>query len=89
MYFCDAGSGRAAELAARTGGEAVDSLAELAEVSDAILLAVKPASLETAATQLGGRGDAIASVLAGCVRSFPACRSCGRCRRSRRRSSGG
>jgi pyrroline-5-carboxylate reductase len=65
MFFCDAGSGRAAELAARTGGEAVDSLAELAELSDAILLAVKPASLETAATQLGGQGDAIASVLAG------------------------
>jgi pyrroline-5-carboxylate reductase len=64
MLFCDAGSGRAAELAARTGGEAVESLAELAERADAIVLAVKPGSLETAARQLGGRGDAIASVLA-------------------------
>jgi pyrroline-5-carboxylate reductase len=64
MLFSDAGSGRAVELAERTGGEAVDSLAELAERSDAVLLAVKPSSLETAATQLGGRGDAIASVLA-------------------------
>ena len=36
MLFCDAGSGRAAELAERTGGEAVDSLAELAERSDAV-----------------------------------------------------
>jgi pyrroline-5-carboxylate reductase len=64
MLFSDAGSGRAAELAARTGGEAVDTLAELAERSDAVLLAVKPGSLEAAAHQLGGRGDAIASVLA-------------------------
>ena len=63
MLFCDAGSGRAAELAERTGGEAVETLAELAERSDAVLLAVKPGSLEAAARQLGGQGDAIASVL--------------------------
>jgi len=64
MLFTDAGSGRAAELAERTGGEVVDSLAELGERSDAVLLAVKPASLEAAAHQLMGKGDAIASVLA-------------------------
>ncbi len=64
MLFCDTGSGRAAELAERARGEVVESLAELAERSDAVLLAVKPASLETAARQLGGQGDAIASVLA-------------------------
>ena len=58
------GLGRAAELAQRTRGEAVDSLAELAERSDAVVLAVKPGSLEIAAQQLGGRGDAIVSVLA-------------------------
>jgi pyrroline-5-carboxylate reductase len=63
MYFADAGSGRAGALAEETGGEAVDTLGELALRSDAILLAVKPASLERAADQLGGAGDAIASVL--------------------------
>jgi pyrroline-5-carboxylate reductase len=64
MLFADSGSGRAAELAQRTRGEAVDSLAELAERSDAVILAMKPGSLEIAAQQLGGRGDAIVSVLA-------------------------
>jgi pyrroline-5-carboxylate reductase len=64
MLFSDAGSGRAAELAERTGGEAVDTLAELGERSDAVLLAMKPGSLEAAAHQLKGTGDAIASVLA-------------------------
>jgi pyrroline-5-carboxylate reductase len=64
MLFCDAGSGRAARLAAEVGGEAVDSLAELALRSDAVVLAMKPSGLETAAEQLGGAGDAIASVLA-------------------------
>jgi pyrroline-5-carboxylate reductase len=64
MLFSDAGSGRARTLAERTGGEAVDSLAELALRSDAVILAVKPAALEHAAEQLGGAGDAIASVLA-------------------------
>jgi pyrroline-5-carboxylate reductase len=63
MYFADAGSGRAAKLAEETGGEALETLGELALRSDAILLAVKPASLERAAEQLGGAGDAIASVL--------------------------
>jgi pyrroline-5-carboxylate reductase len=64
MIFSDAGSGRAAALAEETGGEAVDSLAELALRSDAVILAVKPVALESAAEQLGGAGDAIASVLA-------------------------
>ena len=63
MLFADAGSGRAASLADEVGGEAVESLGELALRSDAILLAVKPAALERAAEQLGGAGDAIASVL--------------------------
>ena len=54
MLFCDAGSGRAAALAARTGGEAVDSLAELARASDAVILAMKPGAVETAAEMLGG-----------------------------------
>ena len=64
MFFADAGSGRAAKLAEQLGGTAVESLAELALQADAVVLAMKPAALETAAEQLGGAGDAIASVLA-------------------------
>jgi len=63
MLFCDSGSGRAAALAEQTGGEAVDSLAELALRSDAVLLAVKPGALETVAELLGGESKAIVSVL--------------------------
>jgi pyrroline-5-carboxylate reductase len=64
MFFADAGSGRANELAERVGGTAVGSLTELALQADAVVLAMKPAGLERAAEQLGGAGDAIASVLA-------------------------
>jgi len=63
MLFCDAGSGRAAELASRVGGEALDSLAELALRSDAVVLAMKPGGLETVAELLGGESKAIVSVL--------------------------
>jgi pyrroline-5-carboxylate reductase len=63
MLFSDAGSGRAATLAAATGGEAVDSLRELAQRSDAVVLAMKPSALETAAEMLGGEAKAIVSVL--------------------------
>lgn len=63
MLFCDAGSGRAAALAEQTGGEAAGSLAELARGSDAIVLAVKPAALETAAGLLAGEAKAVVSVL--------------------------
>lgn len=63
MLFCDSGSGRAAALAAETGGEAVSSLAELGLRSDAVVLAVKPGALEIVAEQLGGSADAVLSVL--------------------------
>src|SRR6476660_7674265 len=53
MLFSDSGSGRAAELAAELGGEAVGSNAELAERSDVVVLAVKPAKLDEAARDLG------------------------------------
>ena len=54
MLFTDSGSGRAAELAAELGGEAVASNPELAERADVVVLAVKPAKLAEAATELGG-----------------------------------
>lgn len=53
MLFTDGGSGRAGELAAELGGEAVASNRELAERADVIVLAVKPAKLADAATELG------------------------------------
>lgn len=52
MLFTDSGSGRAAELAAELGGEAVDSNAELAGRADVVVLAVKPAKLEEVAAEL-------------------------------------
>jgi pyrroline-5-carboxylate reductase len=53
MLFTDSGSGRAAELAAELGGEAVASNRELAERADVVVLAVKPAKLAEAAAELG------------------------------------
>ena len=57
------GLGRAARLAAETGGEAVDSLRDLALGSDAVVLAMKPGALDTAAEMLEGEAKAIVSVL--------------------------
>jgi pyrroline-5-carboxylate reductase len=54
MLFTDSGSGRAAELAAELGGEAVASNRELAARADVVVLAVKPAKLAAAAAELGG-----------------------------------
>jgi pyrroline-5-carboxylate reductase len=53
MLFTDSGSGRAAELAAEVGGEALESNAELAQRADVVVLAVKPANLEEVAGKLG------------------------------------
>jgi pyrroline-5-carboxylate reductase len=63
MLFCDNGSGRADKLAARTGGEAVSTLKELALRSDAVLLAVKPNALEIVVEKLDHEARAVASVL--------------------------
>jgi len=54
LLFSDAGSGRAGELAAELGGEAVATNRELAEQADAVVLAVKPARLREVAEALGG-----------------------------------
>lgn len=61
MLFSDSGSGRAAELAAELGGEAVPN-AELAERADLLVLAVKPAMLDDVAAELGG-ASAVISLL--------------------------
>ena len=54
MLFTDSGSGRARELAAELGGEAVASNAELAERAEVVVLAVKPAKLDEVAEELAG-----------------------------------
>ena len=63
MLFADSGSGRAELLADEVGGVRAGSLEELADGSDLIVLAVKPAALESVAGAIDGRADAIASVL--------------------------
>lgn len=62
MLFADSGSGRAAELAAELGGEAVGSNAELAERADVVVLAVKPAKLADVAGELAA-AEAVVSLL--------------------------
>jgi pyrroline-5-carboxylate reductase len=60
----DSGSGRARELAGLTGGEAVASNRELAERSDVVVLAHKPAQLGAVAEQIGGAAKLVVSILA-------------------------
>ena len=63
MLFADSGSGRAELLAGEVGGTHAGSLEELADGSDLIVLAVKPAALEDVAGIIDGRSEAVASVL--------------------------
>jgi len=53
LLFTDSGSGRATELATELGGEAVGN-GELAERADLVVLAVKPAALDSVASELAG-----------------------------------
>lgn len=63
MLFTDSGSGRAAELATELGGERVAALERLADRSDVVFLAVKPAALDAVGPRLADRGCAVVSVL--------------------------
>jgi pyrroline-5-carboxylate reductase len=60
----DSGSGRARELAALVGGEAVGSNRELAERADVVVLAHKPPQLEAVANEIGGAAKVVVSILA-------------------------
>src|SRR5215211_5446483 len=60
----DSGSGRAQELAALVGGQAVASNRELAERADLVVLAHKPAQLDTVAREIAGAAKAVVSILA-------------------------
>jgi pyrroline-5-carboxylate reductase len=60
----DSGSGRARALADELGGEAVGSNRELAERSDVLILAHKPAQLAEVAWEAAGAAKAVVSLLA-------------------------
>jgi pyrroline-5-carboxylate reductase len=62
MLFSDAGSGRAAALAAELGGETAGN-EEIAARADFVVVAVKPAKLDDVAPQLGAAAE-IVSILA-------------------------
>jgi pyrroline-5-carboxylate reductase len=63
--FTDAGSGRAAALAAAVGGEAVRSNEELGQRAQLVVLAHKPAQLEAIAGEVGAAPAIILSLLGG------------------------
>jgi pyrroline-5-carboxylate reductase len=60
----DAGSGRAAALAAELGGEALASNRELAERADVVVLAHKPAQLAAVAAEAAPAAKVVVSLLA-------------------------
>jgi pyrroline-5-carboxylate reductase len=64
MLCTDAGSGRAAALAAEVGGEALRSNRELAERADVVILAHKPAQLGAVAAEAAGAARVVVSLLA-------------------------
>lgn len=64
MLFCDVDAARAEALAQQVEGETRASLRELADDSDVVVLAVKPAALAAVAEELEGRAPALLSVLA-------------------------
>ncbi|MFN8162106.1 MAG: pyrroline-5-carboxylate reductase dimerization domain-containing protein [Solirubrobacterales bacterium] len=76
MLFTDSGSGRAGELAAEVGGEAVVSNRELAGRCDLAVLAVKPAALEQVAAEAGAAPAVLsllgATTLRRVAEAFPA-----------------
>lgn len=62
----DGGSGRARELAAELGGEALESNVDVARRSDVLVLCHKPAQLSEVAAEIAGHvNGAVASVLGG------------------------
>jgi pyrroline-5-carboxylate reductase len=63
LLFAYSGCGRAQALAEELGGRRVSSLEDLADGSELVILAVKPAALGEVAPQIAGRADAVVSVL--------------------------
>src|SRR4051812_34779716 len=65
VLVSDLDAERAHALVAETGGEALATNAEVAERSDLVVLCHKPPQLEAVAEGIGGRANAVASILAG------------------------
>jgi pyrroline-5-carboxylate reductase len=65
VLVSDSGSGRARELAAELGGEALDSNVAVADRADLVVLCHKPAQFGSVADELHGHVRAVASVLGG------------------------
>jgi pyrroline-5-carboxylate reductase len=65
MLFADAAPGRAEEVAAEVGGEALGSNREVAEAADLVILAVKPNVLDDVAGEVAESGTPVVSILAG------------------------
>jgi pyrroline-5-carboxylate reductase len=63
MLFTDSGSGRAGRLAAETGGQSLESIEDMADRADLVVLAVKPAALDAVAPRIAGRPRGVISVL--------------------------
>jgi pyrroline-5-carboxylate reductase len=63
MLFADSGSGRARALADEVGGERLESVEDLADRADLVVLAVKPAALDAVAPHIAGRTRGVISVL--------------------------
>jgi pyrroline-5-carboxylate reductase len=61
----DNGSGRAQELVAELGGEALHSNVEVADRADLVVLCHKPAQWQPVAHEMRGHAKAVASVLGG------------------------
>src|SRR2546430_1637222 len=59
----DGGSGRAAQLVAEVGGEALPSNLAVARRADLVVLCHKPAGLGAVAAEIGGDVKAVASIL--------------------------
>jgi pyrroline-5-carboxylate reductase len=65
LAFTDAEAERAEKLAAELGGVALDSNGELAEHSDVLVLAMKPAQLGEVAAEIRDLADPVISMLGG------------------------
>lgn len=65
VYATDPVPGKAEALVEQVGGEALASAAAVAESSDAIVLAHKPAQLADVAAEVGERAKVVVSILGG------------------------
>ena len=65
VVACDVVAGKAEALVEAVGGEVVETPQQVAEQSDAIVLAHKPAQLDEVASELNGSAKVVVSILGG------------------------